>query len=300
MKYLAIVHCMVLFVSISACGPGQVFGPTHTPTPTATLTPTNTPTPTKTLTPTNTATPTSTPVPNGPCDNPLLPLGKGNQWFYRVTTSRGESRFSLMSLGIQNGANIVALVEYSDQKNNLAITKPVICEEGAIVNYPLFVINMLFSDYLDKYISAYHESGDYAPNYQSLTQDNWVLDWQADYLTENGAFIRNPSGETDLYIPVNTQIELSYSMDSVWELATAPAGNFPQALKITQNIALPVTLTTAGSGSGTGDILKISTTQWYVPYIGLVRAQVSSANLRGGQNLPIESTLELVEFTAGN
>jgi hypothetical protein len=159
---------------------------------------------------------------------------------------------------------------------------------------------MLFSDYLDTYISAYHESGDYAPNYQSLTQDNWVLDWQADYLTENGAYIRNPSGEADLYIPVNTQIELSYSMDNVWELATAPAGNFPQALKIIQNIALPVTLTTAGSGSGTGDILKISTTQWYVPYIGLVRAQVSSANLRGGQNLPIESTLELVEFTAGN
>ena len=110
---------MLLFVPISACSPGKLFGPTLTPTPTITLTPTNTPTPT--ATPTNTPTLTATPVPDGPCDNPLLPLGTDNQWTYRVTTSSGESLFRLTSLGVQEGANIVALVEYSDQKNNLAI-----------------------------------------------------------------------------------------------------------------------------------------------------------------------------------
>jgi hypothetical protein len=300
MKYLSIVALMILFVSISACSPGQLFGPTLTTTPTTTLTPTNTPTPTKTATLTNTPTLTATPVPNGPCDNPLLPLGTGNQWTYRVTTTSGESRFSLTSLGRQDGANIVALVEYSDQKNNLTIRDSVICQDGAIVNYPLFVLNMLFSDYLDKYIDTYHESVDYAPNYQSLIQNNWALNWQAGYLTENEVYLRDPSGGIDLYIPINTHIELSFYLNGSWESVTAPVGNFPQTLKITQDFSLPVTITSPGSGTGTGDSLKISTTQWYEPYIGLVRAQITSAFLHGVLNLPIESTLELVEFAPGN
>jgi hypothetical protein len=44
----------------SSCGPGQLFGPTLTPTPTNTATPTLTPTPTITPTPTHTFTPTLT------------------------------------------------------------------------------------------------------------------------------------------------------------------------------------------------------------------------------------------------
>jgi len=67
---------MVLMIFLfSSCGPGQLFGPTITPTPTytpsqtptatptMTLTPTNTPSPTLTSIPTETATPTETPPP---------------------------------------------------------------------------------------------------------------------------------------------------------------------------------------------------------------------------------------------
>jgi hypothetical protein len=68
---------MVLFLFsflVSACGPGQVFGPTFTPTPTNTSTPTNTPTitPTFTSTPTPTKKPTSTPT-----TTPTPPPGLG-------------------------------------------------------------------------------------------------------------------------------------------------------------------------------------------------------------------------------
>ena len=48
---------------VTACGPGQVFGPTITPPPTITLTPTTTSTPTITPSPTLTSTPTLTPTP---------------------------------------------------------------------------------------------------------------------------------------------------------------------------------------------------------------------------------------------
>jgi len=61
-KHVSLVS-LILFASfvLSACGPGQLFGPTITPTPTNT--PTTTPTPTPTSTPTLTPTSTSTPTP---------------------------------------------------------------------------------------------------------------------------------------------------------------------------------------------------------------------------------------------
>ena len=55
-----ILVCLSVF--LSACGPGQLLGPTLTPTPTVTFTPTVTPTVTPTFTPAPTF--TSTPVPS--------------------------------------------------------------------------------------------------------------------------------------------------------------------------------------------------------------------------------------------
>ena len=51
---------MILFLFLSGCGPGQLFGPTLTPNPTTTKTPTQTDTPTSTSTSTFTLTPTHT------------------------------------------------------------------------------------------------------------------------------------------------------------------------------------------------------------------------------------------------
>lgn len=278
---------------------------TASPTPQKTLTPTLTETPTITETPTATPPPTATltftPVPNGPCDNPLVPLMTGIQSTYRVTTTSGESQYSLKALERQDGGNIVVLIEYQDQKHNLTVHEPVICSDGAIVNYPLFVLNMLFSDFLSRYINSYHESVDYAPNYQSLTQNNWIMDWQPEYLIEDEAYIKNPLGDTNLYILTSTPIELSFHIDGAREPITTPAGDFPEALKITQKFSLNVTIASSSSKVGTSDKLIIMTTQWYEPYIGLVRAQIDSASLSGGDyGIPLESKLELVEFIPGN
>ena len=66
-KLSGLLWVMVSVIALAACGPGKLFGPTFTPTPTITLTPTSTFTPTltptftSTLTPTVTFTPTSTP-----------------------------------------------------------------------------------------------------------------------------------------------------------------------------------------------------------------------------------------------
>ena len=70
---------IIPFWWMTGCGPGQVFGPTVTPT--ATLTPTSTPTPPPTLTPTATCSPTITPtITFTPAQFTVKVLG-GAAWF---------------------------------------------------------------------------------------------------------------------------------------------------------------------------------------------------------------------------
>ncbi len=61
------IAMFILSLFVSACGPGQLFGPTVTSTPTNTLTPTSTLIPTITPSPTATLTATITPSPTPSC-----------------------------------------------------------------------------------------------------------------------------------------------------------------------------------------------------------------------------------------
>jgi hypothetical protein len=56
-NHRTIMFAICLSFSLSACGPGQIFGPTLTSTPTITITPSFTPTPLPTFTPTLKPTP---------------------------------------------------------------------------------------------------------------------------------------------------------------------------------------------------------------------------------------------------
>jgi hypothetical protein len=70
LSYFSTFVCLV----ITGCGPGQLLGPTLTPTATLTPTPTHTPTATLTPTPTSTPTPTITPTPTNTPTITLTPL----------------------------------------------------------------------------------------------------------------------------------------------------------------------------------------------------------------------------------
>ena len=68
-----VILILTTSLAISGCGPGQMFGPTITPTSTKTPIPTATLTPTATLAPTATSTPTKTPT-SAPTATPTLPI----------------------------------------------------------------------------------------------------------------------------------------------------------------------------------------------------------------------------------
>jgi len=69
------------------------------------------------------------------------------------------------------------------------------------------------------------------------------------------------------------------------ESVTTPGGTLPARPENPPGFSLPVTFTAAGMGSGTARQPEISTTQWYEPYIGLVRAQITSASFQGSRFL---------------
>jgi hypothetical protein len=278
---------------LAACSPAATPAPTLPPTQAATSTPVS---PTATAVPILAPTQASTPVPSGPCDNPLVPLRVGNQWTYRSTTERGESLYTLKAVERQDGANIVILVEFSDQDNNTSVQEQVVCLDGAIEGFPLFVMDMLFGDLVGKHVNTYHQGGVYAPAYSTFAEKDWVLDWQAKYLTEEGVRIENPGEGLPLLIGQNSPILLSFQMDGTSEAVSTPAGEFPGPLKVSQSFLLPTTI------GANGATLTLDTTQWYEPYVGLVRAQVDSATLDVfglPVTVPMQSSLELVEFVPG-
>jgi hypothetical protein len=287
MKNNFILLCLWL---LAACAPAPTPLPTNPPTatdvPTATLTATFTPAPSA----------TPSPVPSGPCDNPLVPLVVGNQWKYRATTGSGESVYTLTALERQENRTIVVLMDFTDLTRGQSVQERVLCQDGAIDNFPLFVMDMHFADQLEKLLNTYHERGAYAPPYAFFADKNWIADWESDYLTEDSAVIRNPAYDQSLIISSSSPIALSFQMDGTREPIKVPAGEFPAAVKVSHSFELNATI---GNSAG---VMTVHTTQWYAPYVGLLRAQVDSATLETfGQSLEISlpSVVELVEFTAG-
>lgn len=115
---IVILFVVTLSFGLSACGPGQMFGPTYTPVPTHTNTPTRTPKPTQTPTPLPTSTPippTSTPAPfsiqNGEfeasykdtCETDVEIISvEGTSFRARGTISMRNSQFVLWCYGAKH------------------------------------------------------------------------------------------------------------------------------------------------------------------------------------------------------
>ena len=289
--------CIFLLLSLSACSPDATPLQSSTPIP-----PTSTPMATSTPSATSTDTPTSTPVPSGPCDNPLVPLVTGSTWEYRVTGSGEPAPFTLKALEQQEKGNLTIGVEIIDHKNARDIQEQVICQAGVIVNFPLYLLSMFLVDHLKGILNTYHvnESASSAPGYATFQAGDWSHAWEPQYLLEEKVFMKNPLGGDDLYVPFSTQVDLFFRAEGQFESVEVPAGSYPQALVVKADYHLPVTVFQGGAGN-TGSV-DIYTTQWYVPFLGLVRAQVDTVTLSYyGQvySAPITSLVELISFTPG-
>lgn len=290
-KLTALLALCLLAVS---CTPGP---PAQTQPPVAAATFTPTPLPSATSTPM--PTPTATPVPSGPCDNPLMSLDVGNWWNYQSTSSLSSSNYVLRVLEWDERVGLNARIEMTNMKTGIVDQDLVTCMEGGgIEDFPLFFVSAQLGEYVDGVLNTYYKSGIYSPSYQQFAEAGWLLNWEAEYWTEEPACFIKIVSDTTMCITRSSPITLTFETQGQYEPVTVPAGTFPQALKVTFTFRMATTL--YFPGIGTSAPLTVRTTQWYAPFIGLVRSEVETAGveLMPGQEsvAPIESVVELVEY----
>ncbi len=284
---------LLVSLILTACSAGDVSDPVVTiPDPTAVSSPTPTLPPTET--------PTPTPVPSGPCDNPLLSLRVGNEWLYQSTSPMGTSTQILRVTEWNQDFDLNAIIAMENLDSGITTSDWVTCREGgAIEDFPLFFISMQLGDYLDSVLNTYYQSGLYSPSYAVFAENDWLLNWKARYLTEEGAHFKGLTQSVGLGFGASSPIDLTFETAGEYEPVTVPAGTFPQALKIYFSFKLSTTISTPDLSAGAP--LTVRTTQWYAPFIGLIRSQVDSATveLMPGQDstAPLESVIELIGYT---
>lgn len=289
-----LIAVLLLGVMLASCS-----GATGTPTP---VSPTDTPVaPTQTeVPPTLTPTVTNTLVPDGPCDNLLMGLNLGNRWVYDVTSEGKTSRHRLtvVERDDKNGINMV--IEMVNESTGATSRDMVTCEDGAIEDFPIFFLSIMLADYLDGVFNTYYEEGIYSPAYSEFVTNAWKLDWQAQYQTEDD--ITLSQGGSNLKVLRDSDFDLYFHTTGAYEPVTVTAGTFPKALVVAHEFVIPVTSKLPGGISVAG-ILTVRMTQWYEPFMGLVRAQIDNAGVSfvpGQENtVLVDSVVELVEFIPG-
>ena len=298
MKKMPFLALLLLIFFSSACSGLLPPAATLTPTP---VPPTKTPLP-PTPTPTSTPTPTPTPVPGGPCDNPLTPLVQGNEWLYRSTGANGVSRQKVTIGAVGEDRAEITMV---DLDTGQTVRDVIFCTQGDIENFPVLFISMLLADYVDHVINTYHTTGVYAPSYSILAQKGWTYSWETEYLSEETVLVKVPGTTLIAYISANAIFKYDWQVENIRAAVTVPAGPYPQALKVTQTWQTPITLMGLPDvqATGVGGVLSVETIQWYEPYIGLLKAQVTAVTVwvPGLLEVPLtlDRVIELSSFTPG-
>jgi hypothetical protein len=239
-----------------------------------------------------TPTPTPPPIPEGPCVNVLYPLLPGSEWIYQTETAEGQARITFLVTGIEDD---LASFEVADEISGVTTRDTVRCQDGAIVNLPLVYISLLLSDYLDGVLNTYQESGITSPSYQTFDDNGWSYRWGVVKLVEQPVKVQPPGLQSGHILPGNV-LEIQSETTGVREAATVPAGSFPQAVLVTSEMRIPVTIESSSAS------FTVRYREWYEPFVGLLKIKTdgSSLDYTGVPiPMPLERTLELVSCTKG-
>lgn len=185
-KLLSVFLLLVLSLTVTACQPGQILGPTITTSPTATATKTSTPTttPTNTITPTPTTTKTSTPTPTlepmSQVSKKIIPLLNSNGFIPELTAC-GEARSCqafisstpYMLITVYNNGKLIVVLDTEESWDSYV--KP----EGA--KAPFKMKYEWYSKYFDKFFLY------------SISNNPYDLPVICDVTTRDGSFSRETS-----------------------------------------------------------------------------------------------------------
>ena len=180
------------------------------------------------------------------------------------------------------------LVEVANQSSTLSGGAYVTCDRDIILNSFVLNAKALLSNAVNGTIKADYVSGVLAPNESAFTKNNWALSWSTSYrISGSGAINYHGYNFTFALNPLNMKMtcQTLASGAAAFETVTVSAGRF---------YALKVLCTMQGLGTGTLNGIPVSgsiseqSTQWFAPYIGLVKMQSNSINIKiFGISIPI-------------
>lgn len=203
--------------------------------------------------------------------------------------------------GVNQLANIVASIQILDVNKVEVVEDTTGCEQGVIGNFLFIFISMLLSDYLSGVLETYHVSGVYIPANGALVDNNRLYSWDLVEMLEEEVKLTQSAVPNAVNLKRDRNITVHSEVAADRESIIVPFGIFPLSIKVIQEMKLPVTMwTTSSSMSGK---VSIQLTQWYEPYIGLLKMQIDSASILIVEGISVsvllDSTIALTKFYPG-
>ena len=294
MKNWRVMTTLLVAVALAAC---QSL-PTPVPQKAADSTPAAPATPVFTAAPTEvpaTITPTEIARLPGPCQNPLMPLQPGARWEYQTENPTGSYEYAIEALDLRKDRTQTIGLRFTAADGTVK-EEDALCENGAIVNYPNYNMDMLFANQLQQTLNLVHMQGAALPGYEALQQAGWQLAWQTVYQTEEGAVLADPSTGAAIHIDSSSDVDMEYRLAGDTERITTPAGSW-DCLVVEHAFTFLVTIPAVFTNSAAAT-LRVETTQWIAPNVGLVQSTLRRAVIRSGgleSEVPLTGTLMLMQ-----
>jgi len=200
----------------------------------------------------------------------------GYEWNYQVTARSRSGEVHMKVLSVDGSQGLVAV---QNQSRGLNGQTYVVCDRDIIINFPSLNAELLLGNALDGTMRADYVSGVLAPNEAAFAGNNWALAWSGRYLISGSGMVKFRGSDFNLVLnpsDITMTCQTLASGEAAFESVTVTAGTF-RALKVV----------CVGQGQGLGTIngspitgwVTAQSTQWFAPYVGLVKMRSDYANL---------------------
>lgn len=245
-------------------------------------------------------------IPTGQCANNLLPLERGNRWTYRTHTGgsgeAGEagtptptpSQSLTYSWTVTEVTETEATIRMEAEDLPITSTYTVECEQGAILSFP--TIDLLMGipggavGAAD--LSYEHSEGLYLPSVETLEGENWDYEWNSEMAISGTITSSFGDRSTEMVFadsPWLMDWETGAEGHETFEPVSVPAGEFEEALVLTQEADITMNMALPESSQNVVVQFTSLTHQWYVPELGLVRTETLDSNMgMEGMDLPTD------------
>ena len=239
--------------------------------------------------------------PDTGCSNLFYPLAENRSWIYEYNY---EGETSQIGLSVGAVHDQTAVINTLSMDSGVTTQSDVHCENGAILNFPMITLDLIFGDYIDGGLQTERSSGLFMPSEITFIDNDWQTSWDGEYIIKGNIVIDDEGDNLKIMLsdsPLKMHWTVPKEGQSVYDSITVKAGTFPEAVRINRKLIMDasVTMQDEGNTMAVDGTIELDQTLWYAPRIGLLKQQIDQANITVyGIRYPIilNGTLELVEY----